>query len=66
MYKAKRKFDEVKKGHKNTGKCFEVVHAGTSDEFVEDAGLFFSTKSNSADYYDSLNNKTFKSGFVKT
>lgn len=31
-----------------------VVHAGTSNRFVEDAALLFSTKSKIADYHDSM------------
>lgn len=47
----------------SNGKRFIVVHAGSRNGFLEDAGLLFSTKNKSADYHDNMNSGNFEKWF---
>lgn len=48
------------KNDKPEGKRYIVLHGGTSEGFVDKAGLLFSTKNKSADYHDNMSAEMFE------
>jgi hypothetical protein len=46
-------------GRSSNGKRYMIVHAGTKDGFVENAGRIFACHSNSQDYYENMNHEFF-------
>jgi hypothetical protein len=49
----------------SNGKRYMIVHAGTKDGFVENAGRIFACHSNSQDYYENMNHEFFENWFLQ-
>lgn len=55
-----------RRGKTSNGKRHIIVHAGSRQGFVEDAGLIFSTKNKSEDYHDNMNSELFEKWFEES
>lgn len=54
------------KSKTSDGKRHIIVHAGSQNGFLENAGLIFSTSNKSADYHDSMNADLFEKWFEES
>jgi transposase len=52
-------------GQSSNGKRYMIVHAGTKDGFVENAGRIFACHSNSQDYHENMNHEFFENWFLQ-